>query len=147
MTRTMLLTVLMALTGCAFPRSTPEPWPVDPDAQMRPREMVVEPAQARPGDVVSVTYAAALDRGILYAIEREGVGGWMRMALMISDGNGGRPSWFRPDDAGVAVEAVGVAGIGPDHIAIPDFVEPGGYRICTANAGDNVCTPIDVVAP
>jgi hypothetical protein len=144
MMRPMLLAVLIALTGCALNPSTPEPWPVDPEAQMRPEAMGVEPAHARPGDVVSVTYAEGWDRGILYAIDREAEGAWVRMALMISDTNGGRPSWFRPDDMDAAVEAVGVGGTGPDHIAIPDIIEPGPYRICTANAGTNICVPFDV---
>jgi len=40
--------LIVALAGCA-PAPALEPWPVDPDAQMRPDEMFVAPLQARPG--------------------------------------------------------------------------------------------------
>lgn len=144
-TATVAVILLVALAGCAA-APTLEPWPVDPGAQMRPDEMFVAPLQARPGAIVSVTYADARDRGILYAIEEQTPDGWIRHGLMISDANGGRPLWFEPDDPDVAVEAVGIGGIGPDHVPIPDDIGPGGsYRICTANAGENICTPIDVV--
>jgi hypothetical protein len=31
-------------------------------------------------------------------------------------------------------------------VTIPEVAEPGDYRICTGNAGDEFCTPIQVAA-
>jgi hypothetical protein len=47
----------------------------------------------------------------------------------------------------MAVEDIGVGGPGPDRVPIPDVAEPGSYRICTGNAAENICAPIEVVAP
>ena len=109
--------------------------------------MFVEPTQARPGEIVDVTYADAWDRGILYAIDAELGGTWERRHLLVSDANGGARVWFTPGDENVAVEAVGIGGRGPDRVMIPEVTEPGGHRICTANAGQNICTRIEIVAP
>ena len=109
--------------------------------------MFVEPAAAGPGDVVAVTYAEAWDRGILYAIDAEVDGEWERRFLMVSDASGGRPVWFAPGDPDAVVEAVGVAGRGPDQVLVPEDLDPGAHRICTANAGENICTPIEIVTP
>jgi len=119
---------------------------VDPNAQMRPEVMLVEPAHARPGEIVAVTFTAPTGRGVLYAIEHETDSGWQRLHLMVAAVNGGEPTWFEAGEDPI-VGAVGVDGPGPDRIPIPDVVPPGDYRICTANAGDNICTPIEVVAP
>ena len=140
--------LLAGLAGCAAEPSAPpsfDPWPIG-DAAMRPEVMFVEPSEPQPGDIVSVTYEAGWDRGILYAIDASSGEGWERRHLLISDGNGGRPTWFVAGDE-VVVEAVGVTGAGPDRVPIPDTLEPGGYRICTANALQNICAPVEVIAP
>ena len=141
--------LLGLLAGCALAQPLPppvDPWPID-GAVMRPEAMFVEPVRARSGDMVAVTYPVGWDRGILYAIDADVGGEWDRRHLLISDANGGRPMWFTLGDADVAVEAVGIGGPGPDRVPIPEGIEPGAYRICTANAGENICTPIEVVVP
>ena len=140
--------LLMLLAGCAEAEGPPpsfDPWPIG-DAAMRPDSMAVEPSQARPGDLVAVMYETGWDRGILYAIDASVGDEWERRNLLISDGNGGRPMWFEPA-AEVVVESVGVGGPGPDRVPIPDGLPPGDYRICTANAVENICAPLDIVAP
>lgn len=141
----IIAVVVVLVSACTRP---PEPQPshpvADPNAEMRPEVMVVEPARARPGEIVSITFTAPKDRGVLYAIEQETGDGWQRLHLMISDANGGEPSWFETGEEPI-VEAVGIAGPGPDRVAIPDVLTPGDYRICTANAGQNICTPIEIV--
>lgn len=112
---------------------------------MQPEVMVVEPASAHPGEVVSLSFMAPKDRGVLYAIEQEADGGWQRLHLMISDANGDEPRWFPAGEEPI-VPAVGVVGPGPDRVPIPDVLAPGEYRICTANAVQNICTPIEIVA-
>jgi hypothetical protein len=106
--------------------------------------MVVEPAQARPGQLVAVSFPRGWDRGILFALDARAGDGWDRRWMLISDGSGGEPLWF-PSGEDVAVEAIGVAGRGPDHLLIPDVADPGTYRVCTANAGEDVCAPVEIV--
>lgn len=40
---------------------------------------------------------------------------------------------------------VGVAGPGPDRIEIPADAPTGEYRVCTANAREDFCAPIEIV--
>lgn len=39
------------------------------------------------------------------------------------------------------VDSVGISGLGPDPVTVPHDAPPGNYRVCTGNAGDNVCAP------
>ena len=106
--------------------------------------MIVAPDRARGGEVVSVSFPDEPDRGILFALDAQIDGEWARMFLLVSDANGGEPRWYRSDDSAAVIEAVGVAGPGPDHVVIPEVASPGTYRLCTANAVTNYCTPFEV---
>ncbi len=143
--RAVVFASLVLLSSCAVDASL-NPWPID-GAVLRPEAMFVEPARAPPGEIVAVTYVKPWDRGILYAIDTDLGGGWERRHLLISDANGARATWFAPVDENAVVDAIGVGGTGPDRVLIPEVTEPGDYRICTANAGDNICTPIEIGAP
>jgi hypothetical protein len=140
----MLGVALLSSCAGAVGEATPSLLSADPSATLDPAVMAVAPQKARPGEIVSVTFTEAIDRGILYAVEEASSGGWQRLHLMISDANGDEPTWFGEGDE-VAVAAVGVGGLGPDHVPIPDALAPGAYRICTANAVENICTPIEVI--
>jgi len=118
---------------------------MDPEARIRPDAMVIEPAETGPGAVVSATFPNGWDRGILYALEAAVEEGWERRQLLISDANGARPQWFSLGDDAVAVDAVGVGGEGPDRLVIPEIAESGSYRICTANAVENICAAIEII--
>ena len=136
------------LSSCvgSIGQPTPSQLSVDPNARLDADLMAVAPSQARPGEIVSVTFSEPMVRGILYAVEQATGDGWQRLHLMISDANGDEPIWFSAGEE-VAVAAVGVGGLGPDRVPIPDSLEPGDYRICTANAVENTCTPIEVIGP
>lgn len=86
-------------------------------------------------------------RGVAFQLDRRTEAGWETVYWLTSDGGaGGRPvsirvgaegNWGWPD--------VGIRGPGPDRVLIPDGIEPGSYRICTANAGDEFCAPLNVI--
>lgn len=138
----------IALAGCGVWMPTPpEPWPIDPAAITDPARMAVEPAAAAPGDVVALHFPGGHDRGVAFAIDASVAGEWVRQALLISDANGGQPRWFPIDDERAMVEMVGIGGEGPDIVPVPDGLPPGDYRICTANAIENLCAPFEVTAP
>jgi len=109
--------------------------------------MVAAAGEVAAGEIVELLFPSRHERGILFAIDASHDGGWERSAMLISDANGGRPTWFRAGDDDIAVEAIGISGSGPDRVPIPDDLPPGDYRICTANASENLCVPIRVVAP
>lgn len=121
-------------------------WPIDPDSVTDPARMTVEPVRAAPGDLVAIRFPGGFDRGILYAIDANFDGRWERRGLLISDADRREPQWF-PLDAELGVEMVGIGGEGPDRVIVPDVLDTGQYRICTANAVEALCVPLDVVAP
>jgi len=141
-------TAIVFLAGCSTvlaPASVGAP--ADPEAQLRPDLIVAEPVQVRPGDVLSLTFPAETTRGVYFVLESQAAGAWVHMFDLTSDGPG--PGWQRrwmPAGAeGFAVEDIGVGGPGPDRVVIPDVAEPGTWRICTGNAGENICTTIEIV--
>ena len=125
------------------------PAPANPDAEMRPDLLVIEPAQAVAGEVVALTFPEETTRGILFVLERQVEDGWVALFFLRSNGPGAgwEMSWHAADAQGMAVEDIGVGGIGPDNVPIPEVAEPGDYRICTANAGADFCAAIEIVAP
>jgi hypothetical protein len=137
-------TLLLAACGTAAVSQSASPPAPDPDARI-----VVDPARAEPGDVVPLGFPDEMARGILFVMEGRTADGWLPAFFLTSDGPGPgwEMTWQPPGGAGLAVEDIGVGGPGPDHVLIPDVAEPGGYRICTANAAEKVCAPIEVVAP
>lgn len=141
----MLAAVL--LSACVAQAEPTLPWPVDPDSVSDPERMVVTPRLAAPGQVVELTFPGGHDRGVLFAIDEAVADGWERRALLHSDANGGSPRWPTADGEGMMVEMVGIGGAGPDRVLIPDSLPAGDYRICTANAVENLCVPIEVAAP
>jgi hypothetical protein len=141
-----LAMVALALAACGAPTPSELSWPIDPDAVTDPDRMAVQPAAAAPGEVVGLTFPTGQDRGILFAIDRPAAEGWRRVAYLVSDANGGAPSWHRADEE-MFVEMVGIAGPGPDRVVIPDGLAAGPYRICTGNALENLCAPFEVIAP
>ncbi len=138
-----VLTLLLA--ACGAPPGPTLPWPIDADAGVSPNRMVVMPVAAAPGDLVELTFPGNHERGLLFAIDAAVDSGWERRAMLLSDGNGGDPRWSRADGEDLLVELVGIAGPGPDRVPIPESLPPGDYRICTANAVENLCVPIEVV--
>jgi hypothetical protein len=133
---------MLLLVGCgATTSSIPAP---DPNARM-----VVEPPRAEPGDVVALRFPDEMERGILFVLEGRTVDGWLPAFFLTSDGPGPEweLTWQPPGGAGLAVEDIGVGGPGPDHVLIPPVTAAGVYRICTANAAEKACAPIEVVRP
>lgn len=139
------LVVMALLAACSAATPSSQPSVSESAGAVPAGAMVVEPAHARPGQLVAARFPGGWDRGILFALDAQAGDGWDRRWMLISDGSGGEPLWF-PSGQDVAVEAIGVAGPGPDHLLIPDVAEPGTYRVCTANAGEDICAPVEIVA-
>lgn len=141
-----LVVAALLLTACGALETSPSPWLADGELPIDPERMVVRPDTAEAGQVVELFFPHGLDRGLAFAIDEEQGGRWFRMFHLVSDASGGRPAWFGPDQE-FAVESIGIAGVGPDHVPIPDALEAGDYRICTANAAVNICARVEVTDP
>jgi hypothetical protein len=151
MNRMVLAAALVGIlaSACSPAPLDPAAGPADPDAQMRPDLIVADPAPAAPGAIVGLHFPQETMRGILFVLERRVGDTWVHEYNLTSDGPGPgwRMAWHVLGEEGFAVEDIGVGGAGPDHVTIPDVAEPGDYRICTGNAGDEICTPFEIVAP
>jgi hypothetical protein len=123
--------------------------PADPAAKMRPDLIVADPPAAAPGAVVALHFPAETSRGVLFVLEQRVGKTWALRYYLTSDGPGPgwRMTWHVEGAQGFGVEDIGVGGSGPDRVTIPEVAEPGDYRICTGNAGDEFCAPIEIAAP
>jgi PAS domain-containing protein len=119
--------------------------PPEPEPQLRPDLLVLDPATATPGELVAMRFPESSMRGVAFQLDRRTADGWAPVAWMTSDGNGGVPITVPPSTEGYAVEDVGIGGPGPDHVRLPDELPAGDYRVCTANAGSDFCAPLEVV--
>ena len=55
--------------------------------------------------------------------------------------------WFvAGEEEEVGVPAIGITGPGPDRVVIPPDATPGTWRVCTADAGENVCVRIEITS-
>jgi hypothetical protein len=118
--------------------------PPEPEPQMQPELLVLDPATAAPGQLVAMRFPEQTSRGVAFQLDRRTADGWVPVAWMTSDGNGGEPTTVPAFAEGYSVHDVGVRGPGPDHVRLPDDVPPGDYRICTANAGEDFCAPLEI---
>lgn len=140
----------MGLVACSTLVPPPAPAigePADPAAALRPDLIVAEPIQATPGEVVALTFPAETTRGIHFVLERLVDDVWVYEFDLLSDGPG--PGWERRwirAGGDLAIEDIGVGGVGPDRVVSPEVAAPGGWRICTGNAAQNICTTIEIVA-
>jgi len=116
---------------------------------MRPDLIVADPAVVSPGGVVALTFPEETSRGVLFVLEERADESWAHRYNLSSDGPGPgwQMAWHLPNEQNIAFPDIGVGGAGPDRVPIPETAEPGDYRICTGNAGDEFCAPIEIVAP
>lgn len=160
-TRPVLLVfpLLMALSGCGSSdvvtaagsgaetaTQLPEADPFDGAATNRPELLVISPGMAEPGDQVELSFPQGTSRGVAFTLEEAARGGWAWTHVLTSGVDGysdGKPSWVARGTP-YGWEDIGVNGSGPDLILLPEGIDPGAYRICTANAGTNLCGEITV---
>lgn len=121
----------------------PEPEPVE--AELRLDLVVATPNPASAGDLVDLSFPDETFRGVAFQLDRETGDGWEPIAWMTSSANGGDPMTVPVGSDGYGVDDVGIGGPGPDVVVLPDDLDPGPYRICTANRGDpEICAELTV---
>jgi len=131
----------------------PEEGPYDPDAEIRPDLMEIDPDEVLPGDQVELLYPQGTSRGVGFVLEERVGDSWqVRYFLTVPDiGDGDDPpedlwgSWFPPDNPDrLEWPDVGVDGTIPGRALIPEPATPGEYRICTANTDPNFCAELTI---
>lgn len=150
MGRAVMALAMVALAGgCAEVLPDALGTPHDATAVFRPASMVADRETAAPGDTVELTFPGEMVRGMLYVLEEEIGNTWVyRYGLMSSREAGGGPGeWFvAGEEEEVGVPAIGITGPGPDRVVIPPDATPGTWRVCTADAGENVCVRIEITS-
>ena len=133
--------------------AAPEQGPYDPDAEVRPDLMEVDPDEASPGEQVELLYLQGTLRGVGFVLEECVGDSWqVRYFLTVPDiGDGDDPpdelwgSWFPPDNPDrLDWPDVGVGGTIRGRALIPEPAPPGHYRICTANTDPNFCAGLTI---
>ena len=145
--RLSLALAALGLAACStILAPTPPGAPHDPDAEMRPVLIVAEPVRVAPGDVLSLTFPEETMRGVHFVLETQARGTWFHTFDLVAVGEGMlEPEfWSVAGSDGNVVPDIGIVGPGPDRVRIPDVAEPGTWRICTGNAGQNFCTAIEI---
>jgi hypothetical protein len=113
---------------------------------MDPQRLSADPARPRAGDFVDLFFPEETSRGVAFVLEQQ-VGDTWDAQYFLTAGNdtaGTTPSWAAVDEPSSGMD-IGVEGPGPDRVVIPGKARPGQYRICTANAGQNFCAPLEIV--
>lgn len=144
----LVVAVLAAACGSddgTSPDGTDAPGPYDPAAELQADLIVLDPAVARPGARISITFPDERVRGVHFVLESRQGDAWSLEYHLISDWGDGRETRFYPADTpDLAVEDIGIGGVGPDAVDLPDGVAPGGYRICTGNSRPNICALLTI---
>lgn len=107
-----------------------------------PNPITVTPATAQPGATVALTFPEKNARGIAFQLATAADPEKVLYYLTSDWGARGNhtPTWWAAEDGeGKGWEDVGISGPGPDLVVVPDTAADGSYRLCTANAGTQVC--------
>lgn len=138
---------LASATDCshvAAAEARPDLAPTQPPPQLRDDLLTVTPATPTPGSVVEVTFAEDTMRGIAWSLDQRDGDGWTTRFWLVSDANGGEPDAVPAGTQGWGVNDVGVGGTGPDRVLVPEAAEPGSWRLCTANRGEELCASLEI---
>jgi hypothetical protein len=106
-----------------------------------PNPIVVTPETAKPGQLVALTFPQSSPRGVAFQLTTETAPDRVLYYLTSDWGRPSgehRPTWTKPE-GGYGWVDVGINGPGPERVIVPDTIEAGRYRICTANAAPQVC--------
>jgi len=122
----------------------PSPQEDTPPAELEARSFVLSPNDPQPGDVFEATFDPANSRGGYFVLSQWDGTGWDEPTFLLeSDVN--RPTPTALEISGeFGVNDYGAEGPGPDGLIMPDQIDNGLWRLCTANARDHVCAQLTI---
>lgn len=105
---------------------------------------MLEPSNPEPGAAFAASFDPDNSRSGYFTLSRWDGNEWAAAAFLLeSDVN--RPSPVATPISGeFGVVDYGAEGPGPDGLVMPEVIEDGRWRLCTANALDHVCAQITV---
>lgn len=103
--------------------------------------ITISPAEARPGERLSLTFEDESQRGVGFVMARQVDGEWREEYLLIADATDPRTDarWSALDEPGLFIPALGTSGPGPDEVIVPDVAAAGDYRICEEDEDRPLC--------
>jgi hypothetical protein len=151
MRRTVALLVAVVLSGvlsgCGV---TPPSASGSAAGQPADPAIAIHPDVARPGDELAMQFPDDTGvRGVAFTLDGWDGSGWKPLFHLTSDGQSAHrePAWWRVGEEvgervgeqGAGWEDAGVSGTGPDHVVVPPEAPAGDYRVCTADAREQLC--------
>jgi hypothetical protein len=107
--------------------------------------MTLTPSDPQAGETFEASFDELNSRGGYFTLERWENERWSDPVFLLeSDALVGSPE-VRPAGR-MEMMDYGVEGVGPDGLVMPDQIEPGYWRLCTANAADHACVQLVVTA-
>ena len=142
---TGLATGLVACGNDGSNDDAPTDGPYDASAELHPDLLELEEDEVRPGAIIRLHFPQETPRGVGYVLEEEVEGTWqLRYFLTAAEHSGASPSWSTAGRNDPVWPDVGVSGPGPNWIQVPHIADPGSYRVCTANAGEEFCARLEL---
>ncbi len=115
----------------------------NPPPEPTEASFMLEPLNPEPGATFEASFDPSNSRGGYFTLSRWDGEEWAAPAFLLESDVNRPPSATRiPGEFGV--DDYGAGGPGPDGLVMPDEIEDGRWRLCTANAFDHVCTQITV---
>jgi len=114
--------------------------PEPPDAPL----FQLEPRNPQAGETFTANFDADSSRGGFFHLRRWEGSDWSTPRFALESGFDGPPTFIKIDGEGIETEDYGAGGAGPDPLIMPGDIEPGQWRLCTANAGIQLCTQISI---
>lgn len=149
-----VIALLMVLAGCGSTATTSTGVPAEepPQVPAPPPEtgdfMALDGPAPLPGEQFWVIFDESNRRGGAFVLQPWTGDTWAEpVYLLISDANGSPPTATRITPTNYGWEDWGNGGRGPDGFLLPDDIEPGTWRLCTANAADEACMQLAVGDP
>lgn len=127
-------------TACSLGADSPPPQESDA------LTFVVSPSDLQAGESFSAEFDAQSLRGGYFLLSCWLGDRWAEPTFLLeSDANGSTPTvQLLVDEPAAEILDYGIEGPGPDGLMLPASIEPGLWRLCTANSLNDLCVQLVV---
>ena len=143
-------TLAIAAAGCEGQNDVPDSvagapeGPLNPDSELAPDEIRVEPEEVAPGSMVELHFPNGMPRGVAWVIERRHEDDWQQYYMVNTNAHSDE---LEPRSAPISQDFFGwpdirIGGPGPDPVPIPDDAPAGEYRICHETRETSLCAAL-----
>lgn len=104
----------------------------------------LDPLQPLPGEAFTATFDAENNRDGFFVLTRWEGTGWSAPQFGLESDANAIASVVALGGRGFGGDDYGVPGPGPDGLLLPADMDPGRWRLCTANTAVQICTQFTV---